>query len=134
VRKVGSHPMPDQQRDIAIKQAHLQERVDTFQSQAANIFQVVTEGGDDDTWDSTLVREPYIGMEFDGIGKDDDNEDSPSAAKEHDQTGHSDAETISLHLPSHLGHNWCNRNSAKDLAKAELQLREGQLNDSLHHI
>ena len=45
-----------------------------------------------------------------------------------------DAEYISLHLPSHLGHNWCNRNAAEDLAKAELHLREGQLNDLLHHI
>ena len=39
-----------------------------------------------------------------------------------------------MHLPSHLGHSWCNRNAAKELAKAELHLQEGQLNDSLHHI
>ena len=44
------------------------------------------------------------------------------------------AETIPLHLPSHLGHSWCVRNAAEDLANAELRLREGQLNDSLHHI
>ncbi|KAN0128327.1 hypothetical protein V8E53_013832 [Lactarius tabidus] len=82
--------------------------------------QAVTKGEDDDSWDSTLVREPYIGMEFDGIGEDDDSEESPSAAEEHDQTGHADTETMTLHLPSHVGHDWCNRNSAKDLAKAEL--------------
>ena len=45
-----------------------------------------------------------------------------------------DAEHISLHLPSHMGRSWCNRNAAEDLAKAELCLQEGQLNDSLHHI
>ena len=45
-----------------------------------------------------------------------------------------DAERISLHLPSHLGRGWCDRNAAEDLAKAELCLWEGQLNDSLHHI
>jgi hypothetical protein len=39
-----------------------------------------------------------------------------------------------VHLPSHLGRSWCNSNAAKDLAVAELRLREGQLNDSLHHI
>jgi len=39
-----------------------------------------------------------------------------------------------LHLPSYLGRSWCNRNAAEDLAKAELCLWEGQLNDSLHHI
>jgi hypothetical protein len=73
-------------------------------------------------------------VEFEGIGEDDDNEESPSTAKEHHQTGRSDAERMPLHLPSHLGHNWCDINAAEDLAKAELQLREGQLNDSLHHI
>ena len=39
-----------------------------------------------------------------------------------------------MHLPSHLRRRWCDRNAAKDLAKAELCLWEGQLNDSLHHI
>jgi hypothetical protein len=39
-----------------------------------------------------------------------------------------------LHLPSHMGCSWCDRNSTEDLAKAELHLWEGQLNDSLHHI
>jgi len=39
-----------------------------------------------------------------------------------------------LHLSSHLGRSWCNRNAAEDLANAELCLWEGQLNDSLHHI
>jgi hypothetical protein len=43
-------------------------------------------------------------------------------------------EYISLHLPSHFGRNWCNANASEDLAKAELRLREGQLNDSLHDI
>jgi hypothetical protein len=44
------------------------------------------------------------------------------------------AEHISLCLPSHFGRNWCDQNAAEDLAKTELCLREGQLNDSLHHI
>ena len=39
-----------------------------------------------------------------------------------------------MHLPSHLGGGWCNINAAEDLALAELCLREGQLNDTLHHI
>ena len=113
----------------------LQERLDTFQRQAANVFQASTEGGDDDSWDSTPVRELHVGVEFDGIGEDDnDNEEPPSAAETRNQTAHADAETMSLHLPSYLGRDWCNRNSAEDLAKAELRLREGQLNDSLHHI
>jgi hypothetical protein len=119
-----------------MKRGRLQERLDTFQRQAADIFQAATEAGDDDSWDNTLVREPHIGIEFDGLGEDDDNdnEDLPSAAEEHDKTGNADAETMSLHLPSHLGRDWCNRYSAEDLAMAELRLREGQLNDSLHHI
>ena len=48
--------------------------------------------------------------------------------------GHINAEHILLHLPSHLRCHWCDRNAAEDLAKAELCLQEGQLNDSLHHI
>ena len=107
---------------------------------AANILQAASDSGDD-SWDDT--QETYLGTEFDGIGEEDNDDEHPSSAKEHDQThlfgncstnGRVDAEHISLHLPSHLGHYWCNRNTAEDLAKAELHLREGQLNDSLHHI
>jgi hypothetical protein len=88
------------------------------------------------------VRETYTGTEYDGIYEDNDGE-GPSSAEGHDQIlparsssadGHIDAEYISLHLPSHFKHDWCNRNATEDLAKAELRLREGQLNDSLHQI
>jgi hypothetical protein len=139
VRKIGSHPTPDQQRDVALKRARLQDRVDTFQKQAANILQADSEG-EDESWDNTLEKETYVGIEFDGIGEGDDDDEHPSSAKEHDQMqssgddGRVDTEYISLHLPSYLGRNWCDRNAAEDLAKAELRLREGQLNDSLHHI
>ena len=142
MRKTGSHLTPDQQRDIALKQAQLQERADAFQKQAANILQTASDSGDD-FWKDTLVRETYVGTEFDEIGEDSEDDKHPSSAEEQDQTqlaghrstdGHEDAEYISLHLPSHPGRNWCNRNAAEDLAKAELHLRKGQLNDYLHHI
>ncbi|KAH9035447.1 hypothetical protein EDB83DRAFT_2228945 [Lactarius deliciosus] len=138
VRKIGSHPTPDQQWDIALKHARLQERVDAFQKQAANILQASHNSGDD-SWDNTPLREAYIGIKFDGIGEGEDDDECTSSAKEDVSGSHStdssiDAEYISLHLLSHLGHDWCNENSAKDLAKAELHLREGQLNDSLHHL
>lgn len=143
VRKIGSHPTPDQQRDVTLKRARLQDRVDTFQKQAANILQADSQG-EDESWDNVQERETYVGIEFDGIGEgDDDDDERPSSAEEHDQTqssgdspadGRVDAEYISLHLPSYLGGNWCDRNAAEDLAKAELCLREGQLNDTLHHV
>jgi hypothetical protein len=142
VRKIGSHPTPDQQRDVTLKRARLQERVETFQKQAANILQAVSEVGAD-SWDSTLERETYVGTEFDGIGDEEDHDERPSPAEERDDTEFPeneaadrrvDAEYISLNLPSHLGRNWCDNNAAEDLAKTELRLREGQLNDSLHHI
>jgi hypothetical protein len=140
VRKIGSFPTPNQQRDIALKRSRLQERVDTFQKQAAKLLDTVSSDGDD-AWDDASIGEIYVGMEFDGIGEgEDDDEGTSSAAEGHHQTQLSstdsfiDAEHISLHLPSHLGHNWCDRNAAENLAKAELRLREGQLNDSLHHI
>ena len=134
--------MPDQQRDVALKRAWLQERIDAFQRQVANILQSAFDGGDD-SWDGTLGRETYLGTEFDGISEEDQDNEGPSSAEEHDQIqlfrnyptdGRVDAEYISLHLPSCLERSWCNRNAAKDLAKAELRLSEGQLNDSLHHI
>ena len=85
----------------------------------------------------------YTGAEFDDVGEE-DNDGQDLAAEEsypgqlpRNSPGNGcivNAEHISLHLPSHLGCHWCNRNAAEDLAKAELRLWEGQLNDSLHHI
>ena len=141
VRKIGSHPMPDQKRDIVLRRSHLQERVDAFQKQAGSMLHAVSNDADD-SWGDDYTRETYTGAEFDGVGEGDD--DMPNLADEgrrqtqlpriSPQEGCIDAEYISLHLPSHLGRSWCNRNAAKELAKAELRLREGQLNDSLHHI
>ncbi|KAF8256694.1 hypothetical protein EI94DRAFT_1640222 [Lactarius quietus] len=142
VRKTGSHPTPDQQREITARWAWLQERVDTFQKQSANILQALSEGRAD-SWDNAVVRETYVGAEFNGVGEEDDDDKCPSSSKDHDQThlsgnsaanGRADAEFTSLHLPSHFRCDWCDQNAAKDLVKAELCLREGQLNDSLHHI
>lgn len=129
-----------------MKRLQLQERVDAFQKQAAGLLNAVS-GDEDDSWDDVSEREVYAGIEFDGI--DEDNDEGASSAEasgghlSHHQAqwlGNSspdkciDAEHISLHLPSHLGRNWCNKNGTKDLAKAELHLREGQLNDTLHQI
>jgi hypothetical protein len=141
VRKIGFHPTPDQQRDITLKRAQLQDRVDAFQKQAANFIHAVSDSGDD-SWEDTSAREVDIGVEFDGIDEDEDDECTPSASEhrqmqlsENGPTNSSiDAEHILLHLPSNLGRNWCNTNAAEDLAKAELCLRQGQLNDTLHHI
>ena len=130
--------------DITLKRAQLQERVDTFQKQAANIIPA-TSG---DFCDSTPGRESYVGAEFDGIGEDDgddeqDHDEPRSSAKEYDQTqstgnsavdGYADAEYILLDLPSHLGRDWHDKNAAEDLVKTELRLREGQLNDTLKLI
>jgi hypothetical protein len=138
VRKIGSHPTADQQIDIALKWGHLQEKVDAFQKQAAAILQTAS-----NSWDSNLVRETYICAEFNGINEEEDDDEYSLPAEERDQLhtmvdwpadASVDAEYIPLHLPSHFGCNWCSINAAEDLAEAELRLREGQLNDSLHHI
>ena len=116
-----------------------------FQKQAGVMLHAASDdnGGDDDSfWGDDNTEETYTGAEFDGIGEEEDDEHR-SAAEGHYQTqllknslsdGRINAEHISLHLSSHLGPNWCSNNAAGDLVKAELQLREGQLNDSLHHI
>ena len=141
VRKIGSHPTPDQKKDLALKHSWLQDKIDAFQRQAETVLHAVSNDGDD-SWGDECAREIYTGAEFDGIGKEDDD-GHDSAAKECYQmqfpgnsssNGHINAEDIQLHLPSHLGHTWCDKNAAKDLAKAELHLWVGQLNDSLHHI
>ena len=142
MRKVGSQPTPDQKKDISLRHSRLQDKVDAFQRQAGNILHAVS-NDDDDSWGDDHAREAYTGAEFDGVGEEDDDE-LASAPEERYQTlqlprnsppnSCMDAEHISLHLPSHMGRGWCDRNSAEDLANAELRLREGQLNDSLHHI
>ena len=66
MRKTGSNPTPDQQRDIALKWARLQERIDAFKRQAANILQAAPDG-EDYAWDGTLGGETYFGTEFNGI-------------------------------------------------------------------
>jgi len=138
VRKIGSHPTPDQRRDIALRRLWLQGKIDAFQNQAGSILHAVSNNSDD-SWGDDYTREIYTGTEFDGIGE----EDNDGAAEGQYQMqvpsgspsdGLINAEHISLHFPSHMGCNWCNINAAEDLAKAELHLQEGQLNDSLHHI
>ena len=123
-----------------MRRSQLQDKVDAFQKQAGSILHSVS-NDDDDSWGDDHPREIYTGAEFDGIGEEDDEHDL--AAKGHywmqfPRNGSSgsciDAENILLHIPSHMGYNWCKNNAAEDLAKAELRLREGQLNDSLHHI
>jgi hypothetical protein len=48
VRKIGSHPILDQKRDIALRHSWLQDKVDTFQKQAGSMLHIVS----DDTNDS----------------------------------------------------------------------------------
>src|SRR5260221_4592148 len=136
-RKVGSHPTPDQKKDIALRRSRLQDKVDAFQKQAGSMLHTVSNDADD-SWGDDYTRGTYTGAEFDGIGEEEGEEEEDgldSAAEERYQLqfprssrpdGRINAEHISLHLPSHMGHSWCNINSAEDLAKAELRLREGQ--------
>ena len=134
--KIGSHPTPDQQRDITLRRARLQDRIDVFQKQAANFIHAASDS-EDDSWEDISPAEVYLGMEFDGMEEEDGStsEHGQTQLSENGPTNHGvDTGNISLHLPSNLGHNWCNSNAAKDLVNAELHLRQGQLNDSLHHL
>jgi hypothetical protein len=142
-RKLGPLPTYNQQRDIALKRSRLQERVDAFQKQAVKLLNTVS-SSEDDAWDDFSAREIYTGVEFDDVceGEDDGEhvlsakatEDCQKQLSAYTPDSRIDAEHISLHLPSHLGRSWCNTNAAGDLAMAELRLRVGQLNDTLHHI
>ena len=133
VRKIGSRTTPSQQRDIILRRARLQDRIDAFQKQAATFLHAVSDG-EDDFWEDDNARKLYTGVEFDGVDEEDDDYCAPSASENGPTNSSVDAEHILLHLPSHLGNDWCNSNAAEELAKAELSLREGQLNDSLKGI
>lgn len=141
MRKIGSHRTPDQKRKIALRRSELQGKVDEFQKQAGYMLHAVPNDADD-SWSDDYARETYTGAEFDSVGEgDDDGYDLASEERSETQLprssppdGRIDSEHISLHLPSHMGRSWCNANAVEGLAKAELRLREGQLNDSLHHI
>ncbi len=133
--------MPDQKRDITLRCSWLQDKIDTFQKQAGSMLHAVSNNAND-SWGDDYAREVYTSAKFDGIGEE-DNIGHDWAAEAHHQMqilqsslpdSCINVEHILLHLPSHLGRSWCNRNAAEDLANAELCLREGQLNDSLHHI
>src|SRR6267154_643237 len=141
-RKIGPHPTPNQKRDITLRRSRLQDKVDSFQKQAGTTLNDVSNDADD-SWGDEYATEIYTGAEFDGVGEEEYDDGHDLAAEEHYQmqllrNSSPDrcinAEHISLHLPSYLGCSWCNRNAAEDLARAELQLWEGQLNNSLHHI
>jgi hypothetical protein len=54
--------------------------VDTFQKQVAAILQTAS-----NSWDSNSVRETYIGAEFNGINKGEDDDEYSLPAEEHDQ-------------------------------------------------
>jgi hypothetical protein len=85
VRNIGSHPTPDQKRDIALKRSRLQDKVDAFQKQAGSILHAVSNDADD-SWGDDCAREIYTGAEFDGIGEEEDNDGHDLAAEEHYQT------------------------------------------------
>ena len=140
VRKIGAHPTPDQKRDIALRHSQIQDKVDAFQKQAGSVLHTVSSDADD-SWGDDNSEKVYTGAEFDSVDEEDEVRDSAPQERYQTQSlgnshpdSHLNAEDILLHLPSYIGRSWCNANAAEDLAKAELRLREGQLNDSLHHI
>ena len=86
MRKLGSHPTLDQKMDITLKCSQLQDKVDGFLKQARSILHTVS-NDDDDSWGDNHTREIYTGIEFDGIGEEEDDGDGlDSAAMEHYQT------------------------------------------------
>ena len=80
MRKIGSHPMPEQKRDIALRCLWLQDKVDAFQRQAESILHAVSNDADN-SWGDEDTREAYTGTKFDGIGEE-DNDGVGSAAED----------------------------------------------------
>jgi hypothetical protein len=106
VRKIRSQPILDQKRDIATRHSWLQDRVDVFQKQAESMLHAVSNNLDN-SWGNDFTSETYTGAEFDGVGKEEDNDGLDLAANEHYKRhptdGCIDAECIPLYLPSNIG-------------------------------
>ncbi len=85
MRKIGSHPMPDQKRDITLRRSRLQDKIDAFQKQAGSMLHAVSNDAND-SWGDDYAREVYTGAKFDGIGEEEDNIGHDWAAKVHHQT------------------------------------------------
>src|SRR5712691_1668734 len=56
VRKIGSHPTPDQKRDITLRRSQLQDKVYEFQKQAGSILHTVSNDADG-SWGDERERE-----------------------------------------------------------------------------
>ena len=57
VRKLRSHPTPDQKTDITLRRSQLQVKVDRFQKQAGSIHHTVSNDADD-SW-ADAIQEEY---------------------------------------------------------------------------
>ncbi len=84
MRKIGSHPMPDQKRDITLRHSQLQDKIDAFQKQAGSTLHAVSNNAND-SWGDDYAREVYTGAEFDGIGEEEDDIGHDWAAEAHHQ-------------------------------------------------
>lgn len=107
-------------RDTESKRLQVSRRQDKLQSQINGLVQTAAHflGSD---WDNGLVYPSQA-------DRTDDIDDFFSSSTP------GDAEAMVLPLPSYLGLDRCWQLGLDDLANQELQLRQGQANDSLHEM
>jgi hypothetical protein len=130
----------EEEQVIETKRHRLQRLIDMFERQADEYL--LRHRDTDDTPIATL--RDY--SEFDHVDSIEDSDAPPPTRQSnltqhhtlttHDSAGINDtnAEDISILLPSSLGWEWCVRYGAQSLAKKEAMLREAQANDAIHSM
>lgn len=140
LRTHSSRLTTEQAQTIENKRTRLQKLIDMFENQADSIL--LHQQGPDDS--PILLMKDYDEYDYvdDVDNSIDTDEDHAGSSARHptlkalDNSGmeNTHPEDVPVALPSSLGWEWCVLHGAQSLAVKELQLRQAQANDSIHHI
>lgn len=140
LRTSGPHSTIEKEQIIENKRSRLQRLIDMFERQADSYI----------LRHKSLENVPIASLtdysQFDDVDMLDDSEfqtppQLPPHVPQHiprssdgSNVDGTNAEELSILLPSSLGWEWCVQNNAKNLAEKEAKLRIAQANDAIHSI
>ena len=125
---MGRRPTPEQRLHLIEQRNSLQHKIDLFEGRRSHFFG----GGHREVWEDVPVVVDGAGEEWDDIDDEDNPLGQPPAPA---HRGHTRLpEQLALSLPSILGRARCELLHVAHLCDTELNLREGDANDTLHQI
>lgn len=127
VKNLGATPTKTQKLDIAKRRERLLSQIIAFQEVSETFLAVLNIN----ISQPEIVDEDWSDDETDNKGAD-ELFDLSAAAAQHLSVGQ--VENISLFLPSTFGYEQCAEANLRNVINKEIQLREGQANDCLHHL